>query len=427
MEKLKKKARPYSFKSLKVVKSTIEFIRFEADCNSKSDLNSILTKLDRITLKISGFVQPLKVKSAKVKNGNLYQFECQLIYIYIHILLLGATRHEWESYFRDNPTMNEMKPGLRPDTLHIENLPVKWFGGEKPSSNLVVKVFSVFGHIRRFHIPSLDNHNNNKDDGFKRFSFNETLSFDAYIQYCDYIGFVKAMDALRGMKLVKQLSEFKNQKERFLEYDIKVDFDKTKHLSDKEIKKRKIMRESEIKSTLDLQKIKNEASEERKKQENKIKTDNKNKQQAKSLLTYLFSMIENEEHHKWKVEENKETEQNLKKKLLDEEAKLREKLLERRREQIRQETKGKLKSVAQTSATASQSVKTINSDTKSNSLNNNSLLHQNSKISSSDINHQQNHHHNNYVYNHSPLYKKHKKGCKYYKRKSLIGRKDENK
>lgn len=87
MEKLKKKARPYSFKSLKVVKSTIEFIRFEADCNSKSDLNSILTKLDRITLKISGFVQPLKVKSAKVKNGNLYQFECKLIYIYTYLII----------------------------------------------------------------------------------------------------------------------------------------------------------------------------------------------------------------------------------------------------------------------------------------------------------------------------------------------------
>lgn len=87
MEKLKKKARPYSFKSLKVVKSTIEFIRFEADCNSKSDLNSILTKLDRITLKISGFVQPLKVKSAKVKNGNLYEFECELIYIYTHFII----------------------------------------------------------------------------------------------------------------------------------------------------------------------------------------------------------------------------------------------------------------------------------------------------------------------------------------------------
>lgn len=317
-----------------------------------------------------------------------------------------------------------MKPGLRPDTLHIENLPVKWFGGEKPSSNIVVKVFSVFGDIRRFHIPSLDNDNNNKDDGFKRFSFNETLGFDAYIQYHDYIGFVKAMDALRGMKLVKQLSELKNQKERFLEYDIKVDFDKTKHLSDKEIKKRKMTRESEIKSTLDLQKIKNEASEERKKQENKIKTENKNNEQAKSLLTYLFSMIENEERYKWKVEEDKEAEQNLKKKLLDEEAKLREKLLERRREQIRQEAKGKLKSVAQTSTIASQSVKATNSDTKSNSLNNNSLLHQNSKISSSDVNH----HHNNHVYNHSLLYKKHKKGCKYYKRKSLIvGRKDENK
>lgn len=47
------------------------------------------------------------------------------------------------------------------------------------------------------------------------------------------------MDSMRGMKLVKQLQEVN----KLLEYDIKVDFDKTKHLSDKAIKKRKLDKE----------------------------------------------------------------------------------------------------------------------------------------------------------------------------------------
>lgn len=47
------------------------------------------------------------------------------------------------------------------------------------------------------------------------------------------------MDSLRGMKLVKQLKEVN----KLLEYDITVDFDKTKHLSDKAIKKRKLDKE----------------------------------------------------------------------------------------------------------------------------------------------------------------------------------------
>ena len=38
--------------------------------------------------------------------------------------------------------------------------------------------------------------------GIKPFSFKSDVSFEAYIQYKEYIGFVKAMTALRGMKLV---------------------------------------------------------------------------------------------------------------------------------------------------------------------------------------------------------------------------------
>lgn len=52
--------------------------------------------------------------------------------------------------------MDEMKPGHRPDTIHIKNLPVKWFGGDRPRPNVIIQAFGVFGEIRRFYIPALD-------------------------------------------------------------------------------------------------------------------------------------------------------------------------------------------------------------------------------------------------------------------------------
>ena len=38
--------------------------------------------------------------------------------------------------------------------------------------------------------------------GIQTFTFGQDLVFDAYIQYKEYIGFVKAMNSLKGMKLL---------------------------------------------------------------------------------------------------------------------------------------------------------------------------------------------------------------------------------
>ena len=35
------------------------------------------------------------------------------------------SRHDWDSYFRDAKNMNEMRPGERPDTIHIKVLQQK--------------------------------------------------------------------------------------------------------------------------------------------------------------------------------------------------------------------------------------------------------------------------------------------------------------
>merc|ERR1712083_1258739 len=77
---------------------------------------------------------------------------------------------------------------------------------------------------------------------FSFFGSGQDLVFEAFIQYKEYIGFVKAMNALRGMKLL-----YKDRNEdRAWTANIKVDFDRTKHLSDVTIKKRKIEREKII-------------------------------------------------------------------------------------------------------------------------------------------------------------------------------------
>ena len=72
MDKLKKKIKPLKLKTLKVSKSNIEFIRFEAECESKSQLSLIESRLNKTSLKLSGFAQQLTVKTAKVKIGIKY-------------------------------------------------------------------------------------------------------------------------------------------------------------------------------------------------------------------------------------------------------------------------------------------------------------------------------------------------------------------
>jgi arginine/serine-rich splicing factor 17 len=61
--------------------------------------------------------------------------------------------------------MNEMKAGERPDTIHFENLPCKWFvnyqdksgqAHDKPSEFVLKKGFQAFGDIRIVDIPMLD-------------------------------------------------------------------------------------------------------------------------------------------------------------------------------------------------------------------------------------------------------------------------------
>lgn len=105
--------------------------------------------------------------------------------------------------------MNELKAGERPDTIHITGLPVKWFVEEDsniPNESLIAKVFKKWGTLRRVDVPMADiyrprmRHSNN----ISKFSYEDGVFFDAYVQYIEYMDFVRAMDGLRGMKLLKK-------------------------------------------------------------------------------------------------------------------------------------------------------------------------------------------------------------------------------
>uniref|UniRef100_A0A8D2L0K7 A-kinase anchoring protein 17A n=1 Tax=Varanus komodoensis TaxID=61221 RepID=A0A8D2L0K7_VARKO len=251
MERLKGMVQTHQFSTLRISKSTMDFIRFEGEVENKSLVKSFLACLDGKTIKLSGFSDILKVRAAEYKIDF-------------------PTRHDWDSFFRDAKDMNETLPGERPDTIHLEGLPCKWFalkdsGSEKPNNEVLIKVFSKFGEIRNVDIPMLDPYREEMTGrNFHTFSFGGHLNFEAYVQYEEYAGFIKAMSALRGMKLM-----YKGEDGKAVACNIKVSFDSTKHLSDASIKKRQLERQKlqELEKQREEQKRKEKEAEERQKEE----------------------------------------------------------------------------------------------------------------------------------------------------------------
>ncbi|XP_008566297.1 PREDICTED: A-kinase anchor protein 17A [Galeopterus variegatus] len=251
MERLKSMVHSHQFSTLRISKSTMDFIRFEGEVENKSLVKSFLACLDGKTIKLSGFSDILKVRAAEFKIDF-------------------PTRHDWDSFFRDAKDMNETLPGERPDTIHLEGLPCKWFalkesGSEKPSEEVLVKVFEKFGEIRNVDIPMLDPYREEMTGrNFHTFSFGGHLNFEAYVQYREYVGFIQAMSALRGMKLM-----FKGEDGKAVACNIKVSFDSTKHLSDASIKKRQLERQKlqELEQQREEQKRREKEAEERQRAE----------------------------------------------------------------------------------------------------------------------------------------------------------------
>ncbi|KAL6254665.1 hypothetical protein P5V15_013972 [Pogonomyrmex californicus] len=259
MEKIRALILPDEFATLKVTKSTLEFIRLEGDLRDRCRLPRVLARLDSQQLNLAGFPNVLKVRAAEAKDDF-------------------PTRHSWNSYFRDAKHMNELKAGERPDTIHITGLPVKWFiedDANVPSESLITKIFKKWGTLRRVDVPAADPYRSRMRLGnnIHKFSYEDGIFFDVYVQYVEYMDFVRAMDALRGMKLLKK------DDQNSLTATIKVDFDKTKHLSDNSVSHREFERKRLIaQDNLAAEKLRKREEEEKKRQE-----EQKKKEEADSI------------------------------------------------------------------------------------------------------------------------------------------------
>lgn len=254
------------FSALRIAKSTLDFVRFEGELERRALVRPVLACLDGRTLKLSGFPDALRVRAAELRADF-------------------PSRHAWDAFFRDAPDMDEARPGERPDTVHLEGLPCRWFapreatsvaasgatsgsgGGasERPSEELLRQAFGTFGEIRHVDIPMLDPYREEMAGrSFHTFSFGGHLNFEAYVQYREYAGFVRAMSALRGMKLM-----YKGEDGKAVACNIKVSFDSTKHLSDASIRKRQLEREKlrELEQQREEQKRREKEAEERQRAE----------------------------------------------------------------------------------------------------------------------------------------------------------------
>merc|ERR1712130_150898 len=219
MERLKAMVAPREFTHIKVTKSTLDFIRFEGEVANKPVMEDIISRVDGKHMKLSGFQEPFKIKCGPAKSNY-------------------PTKVDWNNFFRDALDMDETKPGERPDTVHICNLPRKFFSigdNVRPSESIIKRVFQKFGEIRQMDIPVLDPYRPKIDPQIDARKHANPVLFDAFIQFKSYDGFMLMMDGLRDMKLVLN-------REKVLAAAILVNFDKTKHLSERELKKRYLLR-----------------------------------------------------------------------------------------------------------------------------------------------------------------------------------------
>uniref|UniRef100_H2YNV9 RRM domain-containing protein n=1 Tax=Ciona savignyi TaxID=51511 RepID=H2YNV9_CIOSA len=287
MEKIKAMCSPHQFTLLRVTKSSLEFVRFEGEAENKHLLSNFISMLDGKHIKLSGFPTLLKISCGESKVNF-------------------PTRHDWDSFFRDSNQFDETQPGERPDTVHLSNVPCKFFTDKKTqnvSEEIIKQAFLTFGEIRNVDVPMLDPYRSDimasGGSNFQTFSYGSRLNFEIYVQYREYIGFAKCMNALKGMKLVAKETDGKA-----IAATIKVTFDCTKHLSAQSIAHR-------LQEKKKIEKLQKEREEEKRKERERIqkRADEEKQRELEMVKDQEERRRKREEKRRRKKKEKKEQEE----------------------------------------------------------------------------------------------------------------------
>ncbi|XP_070616018.1 A-kinase anchor protein 17B-like [Erythrolamprus reginae] len=223
MDKLKSIISPDQFTGVKVSKSTKAFIRFEGEAETKRLVSILKEKLHGQLIKLNGFKEDLQVVATEAE--------------------VPPTTQESDAQARKQPEEEEQQSGSVPDCVHLEGLPCKWFApkgsdSETPSEEVLRTVFGTFGEIKNVDIPMLDPY---REETVGRrgnhFIFRGMRSFEAFVQYQESESFAKAVETLKGMKLM-----FRGDDGKALACNIKVTSDATDHFSENAIKQRALER-----------------------------------------------------------------------------------------------------------------------------------------------------------------------------------------
>ncbi|XP_037678335.1 A-kinase anchor protein 17B isoform X2 [Choloepus didactylus] len=253
LDQLKSLICPDQFTTVRLSKSTKDFIRFEGEAETQSLVQILKAKLHGKIIKLNGLKTDLKVVATDAQG-------------------------EWEHFPKEKEASwsdgaEEQDHDKSPDSIYFEGLPCKWFApkgssGEKPCEEILRVVFESFGKIKNVDIPMLDPYREVMTGGsLGGFSFG-LQTFEAFIQYQESTDFVKAMESLRGKKLM-----LKGDDGKALACNIKVMFDTTKHFSEGAIRKRNQER-------LKLQELEEERKKEKKREEEEAERKRKDERKA---------------------------------------------------------------------------------------------------------------------------------------------------
>ncbi|XP_053437118.1 A-kinase anchor protein 17B-like isoform X2 [Nycticebus coucang] len=281
LDQLKSLICPDQFTTVRLSKSTKDFIRFEGEAENRSLVQILKAKLHGKIIKLNGLKTDLKV-------------------------VVTDAQGEWEHFPKDKEALlideaEEQNHDKSPDSIYFEGLPCKWFApkgssGEKPCEEILRVVFESFGKIKNVDIPMLDPYREVMTGGsFGGFNFG-LQTFEAFIQYQESTDFVKAMESLRGMKLM-----LKGDDGKALACNIKVMFDTTKHFSEGAIRKRNQER-------LKLQELEEERKKEKKREEEvaeRRRKDEKKAQEKKRKARVRKQALKERNRHRQRKQKNK--------------------------------------------------------------------------------------------------------------------------